>query len=66
MRDVAGDEDEIERPLAGDLVGDVDVTALCVLDVRDFHAEQCPLRRPFVQRLSGAETGGRRLELSDV
>jgi hypothetical protein len=28
MRDVAGDEDEIERAFAGDLVGDVDVAAL--------------------------------------
>jgi hypothetical protein len=28
MRDVARDEDEVERPLAGDLVGDVHIAAL--------------------------------------
>src|SRR3982074_1737342 len=37
MRNVAGDEDEIERAFAGDLVGDIDVAALCVLNVRDLH-----------------------------
>jgi len=50
MRDVAGDEDEIERAFAGDLVGDIDVAALCVVNVRDFHREQCPPRSSFVQR----------------
>jgi hypothetical protein len=46
MRDVAGDKDEIERAFAGDLVGDVDVAALCVLNVRDFHGDSVrPSRR---------------------
>jgi hypothetical protein len=47
MRDVAGNEDEIEGAFAADLVGDVDLAALCVLNVRDFHGEQCPPQSSF-------------------
>lgn len=50
MRDVAGNEDEIERAFAGDLVSNVDVAAPCVLDVRNFHGEQCPPDPAFAQR----------------
>jgi len=50
MRDVAGDEDKIERAFAADLVGDVDLAALRILNVRDFHGEQCLPRSSFVQR----------------
>jgi hypothetical protein len=50
MRDVAGHEDQIERPFARDLVGNVDVAALGVLDIGDLHSRQCPLRSPFLQR----------------
>jgi hypothetical protein len=31
VRKTPGDEGKIERPLAEDLIGDVDVAALCVL-----------------------------------
>jgi hypothetical protein len=49
MRDVARDEDEIERAFTRDLVGDVEVAAPCVLNVRDFQGEQCPPRPSSVQ-----------------
>src|SRR5438105_8839153 len=39
-RDVAGDEDEIERAATADLVGDVDVAASGVLRLGDLHATQ--------------------------
>ena len=39
VRDVARDEHEVERPLAGDLVGDVDVAALRVLNVGGLHRD---------------------------
>jgi hypothetical protein len=38
VTDEAGDEDEVERPLACDLIGDIGVAALRILDVREFHS----------------------------
>ena len=58
MSDVAGDEDEIERAFAADLVGDVDLAALCVKNVRDFHGEQCLPRTFFAQRPKKVERTG--------
>ncbi len=56
MRDVAGDEDEIERAVARDLIGDVDVAAPRVLDVRNFHGRQCPPQSWFLQRRGAARS----------
>ena len=47
MRDVARDEYEVERPLAGDLVGDVDVAALRVLNVGKLHSDSVCRFRPL-------------------
>jgi hypothetical protein len=50
MRDVAGHEDQIDWAVAGDLIGNVDVAALGVLDIGDFHGPECPLGSSIVQR----------------
>ena len=42
----AADEDEVDRPLADDLVGDRNIAAARVLDVRDLHARSVPLHWP--------------------
>jgi hypothetical protein len=57
MCDVPGDEDEIEWAFAADLVGDVDVAALCVLNVRDIHADSVRPILSFVQRRGGGRLG---------
>src|SRR5437879_9984654 len=48
--DVAGNENEVDGDFAGDLVGDVDVTALRVVDLGDFHGEQSATRPSPAQR----------------
>src|SRR5260370_39220083 len=60
VRDVTRNEDKIERSLAADLVGDADVTALRVLDLRHLHANS--LRRARRLRNVVRKVRGPRLE----
>ena len=53
MRDVARNEDEVERAVPGDLVRDVDVAALRILNVRYFHGGQSPAAPAVCANVAG-------------